>query len=188
MCCNDCKAKEFNTSLNFPSLAPEPSALTLTINNAVCATAYILVMLQQHSWDVWAVLGRSVTLWPVCPTAHMHELTEGPGLRTRLSVNLRKLFVWSYFTNWPSAGLTFFLLTTAAILTAYAEWKESSLQNLRSSAHCAAFNWCQLMITNLMFRIRILKVFWWYGFNGSQGITLNLCNTDGDLMGSKCYH
>lgn len=114
MCCNDCKAKEFNTSLNFPSLAPEPSALILTINNAVCATAYILVMLQQHSWDVWAVLGRSVTLWPVCPTAHMHELTEGPGLRARLSVNLRKLLVWSYFTNWPSAGLTFFLLTTAS--------------------------------------------------------------------------
>ena len=35
-----------------PSVAPEPSELTLTINNRGCSTAYILATLQQHSWDV----------------------------------------------------------------------------------------------------------------------------------------
>lgn len=39
----------------FPPVAPEPSELTLTINNHVCSTAYILAAVHQHSRDVWAV-------------------------------------------------------------------------------------------------------------------------------------
>lgn len=49
MCHDDCEPQEFNTSLGFPLVAPEPSELTLTVNNAVCSTAYILATLQQHS-------------------------------------------------------------------------------------------------------------------------------------------
>lgn len=75
----------------FPSVAPEPSELTLTINNHVCSTAYILATVHQHSWDVWAVPcvapAESACRSAVGEPGHLRcmSLTESLRLRERLS-------------------------------------------------------------------------------------------------------
>lgn len=139
MCCDDCEPQEFNTSLDSLSVAPEPSELTLTINNRGCCTAYILATLQQHSWDVWAVpcaalLGRSVVLWPVYPKLlRCMSLTESLRLREWLSAPPQETvsLIIFYWLN-PFIVFLFFLTNCSQLPSLYLEWEESCLQNLSS--------------------------------------------------------